>query len=119
MYLIISKIIINLTNQNINLFSMTKLYSLVLAIAFLCSCNSNSASVNSIAEDYEDIDLSEVSNEKKEIVSEIKNLQKNLEERNIEGIANHFDTPKRIEEIELSMNNSKIRNAVESNSSRL
>lgn len=98
---------------------MTKPFYFLFTLFIIFSCNSPNSADKPVEGDVEVVDISQVSNEKKEIVNEIKTFKKDLDEGNFEGIANHLDTPKRIEEIELSLKNPKIRNSVESNSSRL
>ena len=98
---------------------MKPLFS-VLAICAIISCSEQSKSSVSDGEEFiESVDLSKISQEKQQLVKEIINFQKDLEDRRIDKVAEYLDSPKRVEEIELSLKNSKIRNAVESNSSRL
>ena len=88
--------------------------------ASIISCGSKDASVEKVSVDTSDIiDISEVSNEKKQIVSEILKFDKVIDDRNFEELTNILDTPKRIEDIELVTTNPKLRNAIEQNSSRL
>lgn len=95
------------------------LFSLFTTLLIL-SCGSSNTSKEENPEELEIVtDLSEVTNEKKQLVSEIISLQKDLEDKRLDKIPEYLDCPKRIEEIELSTENSKIRNAIESNSSRL
>lgn len=94
------------------------LYFLPLALFIACS-EQNKNAVTEKEEVVESIDLSAISNEKKQLVKEIIQLQKDIEERKTDRVAEYLDSPKRVEEIELSLQNTKIRNAIESNSSRL
>ncbi|WP_322970201.1 hypothetical protein [Faecalibacter sp. LW9] len=94
------------------------LYFLPLALFIACS-EQNKNVVTEKEEVVESIDLSTISNEKKQLVKEIIQLQKDIEERKTDRVAEYLDSPKRVEEIELSLQNTKIRNAIESNSSRL
>ena len=90
-----------------------------IALFTLLSCGNSIKEKENAEQNVETVDLSQVTNEKKEIVSEIMSFHNDLENRNIDKFPDYFDCPKRVEEIELSMSNSKIRNAIESNSSRL
>ena len=85
------------------------------------SCANNKEGLNLTDKNSEIavVDLENISAEKQELVKQIVTLQKDLEDRRIEKIPDYLDSPKRIEEIELNTNNSKIRNAVESSQSRL
>lgn len=94
------------------------LFSFIVLFTLL-SCGNSIKEKKDADEKVEIVDLSQVTNEKKEIVSEIISFQKDIENRKLDKIPDYFDCPKRVEEIELSMNNSKIRNAIELNSSRL
>lgn len=90
-----------------------------LPILFLIGCSTQNSESEIKQEEEAAIELSEVTNEKKELVSELLVFYKDLDKQDLEKITNYLDCPKRIEEIELPMNQSKIRNAVESNSFRL
>ena len=90
----------------------------IFFLLFLYSCG-NSVKENDKEEEVAVVDLSQVTNEKKEIVAEIMAFYKDVEDRKLDKIPDYFDCPKRVEEIELPLQNSKIRNAIESNSSRL
>lgn len=94
------------------------LFSFIVLFTLL-SCGNSIKEKEDSEGKVEIVDLSQVTNEKKEIVSEIISFQKDIENRKLDKIPDYFDCPKRVEEIELSMNNSKIRNAIELNSSRL
>lgn len=98
---------------------MIKLLFSFIVLFTLLSCGNSIKEKEDTEEKVEIVDLSQVTNEKKEIVSEIISFQKDIENRKLDKIPDYFDCPKRVEEIELSMNNSKIRNAIELNSSRL
>lgn len=99
---------------------MIKTFYFLIPLAALLSCNEqNKSSVSEKDEFIETVDLTKIPQEKQQLVKEIINFQKDLEDRRIDKMADYLDSPKRVEEIELSLKNSKIRNAVESNSSRL
>ena len=98
---------------------MKPLFS-VFALCAIISCSEqNKSSVSENENFIESVDLSKISQEKQQLVKEIINFQKDLEDRRIDNLADYLDSPKRVEEIELSLKNARIRNAVESNSSRL
>lgn len=99
---------------------MIKPLSFLIFSATLISCSANKEGTNKVDDvEVEEVDLSTISKEKQKLVDEIIVLQHDLEEKRVDRIPEYLDSPKRIEEIELSTKNSKIRNAVESNSSRL
>ncbi|QTV05255.1 hypothetical protein [Faecalibacter bovis] len=99
---------------------MIKNLLILLPLTLFYNCKNQSQNTEIIKEDsVELVDLSTISEEKKQLVKEIIQFQKDLEERKTDRVAEYLDSPKRVEEIELSMQNSKIRNAIESNSSRL
>jgi len=99
---------------------MIKHLFFLFTLSTVLSCNEqNKTAISEKEEVVETFDLTHVTNEKRQLVKEILNFKKDLEDRRIDKMADYLDSPKRIEEIELSMQNSKIRNAVESNSSRL
>ena len=97
---------------------MIKPFYFLTILFFTLSCNSKKIDSEELKTERTDKNAN-ISKERIKIVEEIKTLQKDLEEGNFEEIANHLDTPKRIEELELALDNSKIRNAIESSSSRL
>lgn len=99
---------------------MIKPLSLFTLIILAVSCSTNKDGTSNI-QDIEpvEVDLTTISKEKQKLVDEITVLQKDLEEKRVDRIPDYLDSPKRIEEIELSTKNAKIRNAIESNSSRL
>ena len=116
--MISNKIIHNLILETI--YTMIKKILFLIPLALNFSCNEqNKNAVSDTDVKLESIDLTNVSNEKKQLVKEIIQFQKDIEERKMDRVAEYLDSPKRVEEIELSMQNSKIRNAIESNSSRL
>jgi len=86
---------------------------------FSCANNKEGLRITDKNAEIAVVDLENISAEKQELVKQIVTLQKDLEDRRIEKIPDYLDSPKRIEEIELNTNNSKIRNAVESSQSRL
>ena len=95
------------------------IYVFIPIFYFFSSCGSASSEPEIQKEEEQAIELVDVTNEKKELVAEILVLYKDLDSQELDKITNYLDCPKRIEEIELPMEKSKIRNAVESNSFRL
>ena len=95
------------------------IYVFIPIFYFFSSCGSASSEPEIQKEEEQAIELADVTNEKKELVAEILVLYKDLDSQELDKITNYLDCPKRIEEIELPMEKSKIRNAVESNSFRL
>lgn len=85
----------------------------------LFGCGASTAEPEVKLEEEQAIELADVTNEKKELVAEILLFYKDLDGQDLDKITNYLDCPKRIEEIELSMDKPKIRNSVESNSFRL
>lgn len=92
----------------------------ICLIALLISCGNTNDPSNAVVDELtESSEAVETTNEKKQLVKEIEDFQNDLEDQRVDKIPDYLDSPKRIEEIELNTQNSIIRNAVESNSSRL
>ncbi|WP_312314686.1 hypothetical protein [Empedobacter brevis] len=96
------------------------IYSLfTLFLFFNCTENKPIVKALSFQELAETTVYKDASVEKKQLFSEIKAFQKDLESKQVHKIPDYLDCPKRAEELDLKTKNTVIRTDVESNSFRL
>ncbi|QES93815.1 hypothetical protein F0358_14330 [Empedobacter brevis] len=96
------------------------IYSLfTLFLFFNCTENKPITKALSFQELAETTVYKDASVEKKQLFSEIKTFQKDLESKQVHKIPDYLDCPKRAEELDLNTKNTVIRTDVESNSFRL
>ncbi|MDH1881214.1 hypothetical protein ACTS9T_13055 [Empedobacter falsenii] len=87
----------------------------------LFNCSENKPEIKKLTQQEltETTEFKEASPEKKQLFSELKAFQKDLQSKQAQKIPDYLDCPKRIEELDLNTKNTAIRTDVEANSFRL